>query len=205
MDDVSFLQQYYSNYKPGSDKPKPEIKHDTNGNSYIEEEVVVRYINNDPVKEMKRRVVVSPPNKIEDITDGSWPPIVGKLYNGKGPIVYDEKNHKYGFFREYPAGQGGVETKFIAITEPTSTEEKKAKEQNEVDAKTFYETNGPIGAPKVLAAVHVAYPRSSEQMPAVHVGSFVLAFYTLQPRTKTADGKFKNGITLNYSTEFRCR
>jgi hypothetical protein len=37
----------------------------------------------------------TPTTRIKNITDGSWPPKVGALYNGKGPIV--KNGDKYGY------------------------------------------------------------------------------------------------------------
>jgi hypothetical protein len=137
---------------------------------------------------------LTPSTKIENITDGSWPPKEGAYYNGKGPIV--KQGEKYGYNETYneEAYGGNVITHklFHEVTKPLSEDEAKelkkstdAKNAARDIAKKNYELNGPNGAPKVLAAVHIAHPRSyTNNPPQVPVGSFVLAFYTLKLRTK---------------------
>ena len=136
----------------------------------------------------------TPTTRIENITDSSWPPKVGALYNGKGPI--EKEGEKYGYYetghsQEY-GGNMSSHRYFREVTKPLSKEEQeqaqvriKAEKETRAKAKTIYDSNGPIGAPKVLAAVHIAHPRqyARNKQPVIPVGRFVLAFYTLQLRT----------------------
>lgn len=57
--------------------------------------------------------------------------------------------------------------------------------------ETKYINEGPEGAPKVLATVHIAYPRGYLKDPSVPIGSFVLSFYKLQFRKEHTKGNNK--------------
>ena len=133
----------------------------------------------------------TPQPKIENIIDpygSKWPPKVGAIYNGKGPII--EENGKYGYYiswqEELYGGNIENRTSFREVTQPRSEKEIKAEQLAVDNLEKSYVDNGPTGAPKVLAAVHVAHKQSewSKNKPYVPAGSFVLAFYKLQFRSK---------------------
>jgi hypothetical protein len=136
----------------------------------------------------------TPEPKVENITDGSWPPKIGALYNGKGPIkqIKGEYGYDYEDREELYGGNKVITTRFIVIPKPLTKEEAEQAQLSlnaNKEAKSIYESNGPIGAPKVLAIVHIAHPRlHTKNSPQVPVGSFVLAFYKLHLRTIKEDG-----------------
>ena len=189
-DDDSSTAQRYAEYK------RPTEQREIVTNEKGEKgwwSTMTDYVDNNPQQPhiIRRWNILSDkkPEPLENVTE--WPPQVGKLFKEKGPIIM--KDGKYGYFHTYKEGYGDrVDYKeiFIEIEKPLSKDEQ--ERQNSAlnsalaERSANYETNGPTGAPKVLAAVHVAHkqikwPKIGPYVPA---GSFVLAFYKLQFRSK---------------------
>lgn len=187
------IEQHYEEYR-ASEKPKIEWGTDpvTGKKGYWTTDTYSPDNNPNDIRTERTFHEYIPSTPIENITDGSWPPKVGAYYNGKGPIT--KEGDKYGYSTtEMEPGYGGrmdSRTIFHEVTKPLSKEELDEVQKSKANAKNIYDTNGPIGAPKVLAAVHIAHPRLyTKTTPYVPVGSFVLAFYTLKQRTNEQYGR----------------
>ena len=191
--DTDMINQHYGygvQQKPSESTPEI-VTNEKGEQGYYE--TVVSNPDNRPGYDVTERVfhkLQPPPKPRENITDGRWPPKVGALYNGEGPII--EKDGKYGYYYTYQdVVQGGniqSSTIFREVKKPLSKEEIAEQRAQEMNKKTKYINEGPEGAPKVLAMVHIAYQREyTKTPPYVLTGSFVLSFYKLQFRQKDTE------------------
>lgn len=182
----SSIEQHYAEYKPPTERR--EIVTNEKGEKGWWS-TMTDYVDNNPQHPhiIRRWNILSDkkPEPLENVTE--WPPQVGKLFKGKGPIIM--KDGKYGYIHTYEDLRygGGVDYKeiFTEIEKPLSKDEQERQNSALAERSANYETNGPTGAPKVLAAVHVAHQQEwSKNGPYVPARSFVLAFYKLQFRSE---------------------